>query len=192
MPIDAKELLSLVGQPMSNMMNSGKEIPAFRGRIDANSAQSVISAPTSEPSFYISCVGPDREKMWTSIDVIRHLLATRIYNFGPHTPKNVPEGVGAGDWVCVHAAGSGVVAYFMATSCIHPTVSPPQSNWPLLVSIDKRVYMDEPVRACAVWSKLDWQRAHHLPPGAWGNFVRQSTWITRHDFLVLTDQLDEP
>jgi hypothetical protein len=117
-----------------------------------------------------------------------------IYAFGERTPGR--KHIKPGDWICFYATGGvGVIGHAQIASypeeAPHPAVRRSE-RYPWVFDLKSpTLYLDNPTVVDAdLRAKLD--AFEDKDPGdQWAWFVQATRRISRHDFLVLTQQLDE-
>ena len=117
-----------------------------------------------------------------------------IYAFGERTPGR--KHLTPGDWMCFYASGGvGVIGHAEVASYPraepHPGVRNPE-RYPWVFELRKpELYVDNPTVIDAdLRARLD-AFEDRDPSAHWGWFVQPTRSITRHDFLILTQQSDE-
>lgn len=117
-----------------------------------------------------------------------------IYAFGERTPGR--KHIKPGDWICFYATGGlGVIAHAQVASYPqdnpHPAVRRSE-RYPWVFDLkNPELYLDSPtVIDSELRATLD-AFEHKDPTDQWAWFVQATRTISKHDFLVLTKQLNE-
>ncbi len=137
--------------------------------------------------YFLVPVGADEDE--TAAQVVRRTVGNKWFAFGDHTPHR--GSMRAGDWLCFHASGVGVVAE--ASVAVpprkkehQPGLKDPQA-YPWVVDFDQiNLRLDSPIIIDSeMRARLDKFKGKN-PNAAWGWFVQAVGKLTQHDFRLLT------
>lgn len=160
--------------------------------VDVAGPKAPLVAPEDEAAYWMTPVKSEGER--SAQEIIQNLVGKeRIYAFGERTPGR--KHIKPGDWICFYASGGvGVVGHAKVASSpreeSHPAVQRPE-RYPWVFDLtNPEFYVDEPTVIDAdLRAKLD--AFEDKDPGdRWAWFVQATRSVSRHDFLVLTQQLD--
>jgi hypothetical protein len=164
----------------------------------AEPQEAEIEKPTPAPSedeanYWITPVKSMPEE--SAQECIQKLVGTeKIYAFGERTPGR--KHIKPGDWLCFYASGGvGVSAHAQVASYPedgpHPAVRQPE-RYPWVFDLrSPKLYLDNPtVIDAELRAKLDAFKDKD-PSANWAWFVQATRRISRHDFMVLTHQLED-
>jgi len=147
--------------------------------------------PPSEPEgidvkYYLTSVASDDAQ--TAEECIKKLLGAGIFA----ASENLKRKVKPGDWICFYATATGVVAHARVKSNPaqkhHPLVKHPE-KYPYVFEVDAvSIYTENPVVLSAeLRAKLDAFQGRD-PSKRWAWFVQGTGRVTKHDFMLLTQQ----
>jgi len=127
-------------------------------------------------------------------EVIKRLVGEEgIYAFGERTPGR--KEIKPGDWICFYAAGVGVVAHARVKSKPkrkpHKKIQHPE-RYPWTFELEEtKLYAKDPVILDVnLRRKLDAFK-NRDPEKYWAWFVQATRKVSKHDFMVLTRQLED-
>ena len=197
--IDHTDILSVIRpsgpsvDPLVNLMTTLVAEPREPQIPDREEKPTPAGSYEEEANYWLTPVKSYPEE--SAQECIQRIVGEEhIYAFGERTPGR--KSIKPGDWICFYASGGvGVIGH--AQVAPHPRNEPhsgvrDSERYPWVFDLTKpRLYLDDPTVVDAdLRARLD-AFEDKDPSAQWAWFVQATRSVSKHDYLVLTCQIDD-